>query len=216
MDAIEFVHGYEVFNSINQLLFSVEDGKHYDVLLMDIEWNKERNGIDYSVELNEKRPECQIIFFSNYTEYSQDIFRDKLNLCGFLMKPVDKEHFQMMLERANKRLLEASKKQLIIRNKGNSYVFFTHQILFIESSGHRVIIHTENEVVDCYENLNKLTEQLKGNFAKCHKSYLVNMDRIKRISGNIIVFDNEIEVNMSRMKAEEFKRTYFQYIRREN
>ncbi len=183
LDEMDIVHGYDVFDSIEQLMFSLEERNRYDVLLMDIEWNQDLNGIDYAIKVNEKKPECQIIFLSNYTQYSQDIFRDKLNLCGFLMKPVDKEHFQMMLQRASKRILEASKKQLIVQTRKVSYVFYYYQILFLESVGHRVIIHTDQDEVVCYEKLNYFVDCLKSSFAKCHKSYLVNMNRIKRIVG---------------------------------
>ena len=214
IDEMELVHNYEVFQSFEQLMFAIDNGKRYDVLLMDIEWNQERNGIDYAVQVNEKRPECQIIFFSNYTKYSQDIFREQLNLCGFLIKPVDREHFQDMLERAKKRLMEAKKNQLIIRNR-NAYVFFTYQLLYIESSAHQVIIHADREDIECYEKLSNLESRLDNNFAKCHKSFLVNMDRIRRITGSTIIFDNDVQINMSRQKAEEFKRTYFDYIQKE-
>ena len=215
IDEMELVHNYEVFQSFEQLMFAIDNGKRYDVLLMDIEWNQERNGIDYAVQVNEKRPECQIIFFSNYTKYSQDIFREQLNLCGFLIKPVDREHFQDMLERAKNRLMEAKKNQLIIRNRNVTYVFFTYQLLYIESSAHQVIIHADREDIECYEKLSNLESRLDNNFAKCHKSFLVNMDRIRRITGSTIIFDNDVQINMSRQKAEEFKRTYFDYIQKE-
>ena len=208
----DFIDRVEVFDSVEKLLFGIEEGRKYDVLLMDIEWKQKENGIDYAIKLNELRPECQVIFFSNYTKYSQDIFKEKINLCGFLLKPVDQTHFDEMINRAEQRKLEATKKQLAIRNRNVTYTFFVHQIIYIESVGHRVIVHADREDIECYESLSNLAERLKCNFAQCHKSYLVNMDRIKRIVGDAVIFDNEQEVNMSRLKAKEFQQIYFDYL----
>ncbi len=57
----------------------------YDVLLLDIEFGEDGNGLDYIDDIVRKSPLTQIIMVTAYTEkYIQDVFLKKDNVAGFL------------------------------------------------------------------------------------------------------------------------------------
>ena len=67
-------------------------------------------------------------------------------------------------------------------NRGGAYTIDYNDIIFLESKGHSLVIHTGSGV--CHEMNGKLDDIETGfpdNFIRCHKSYLVNMDWPDRI-----------------------------------
>lgn len=87
-----------------------------------------------------------------------------------------------------------------------------NEIRFIESNKRIVYIHTESGREQCYTSLNALETRLPENFLRCHKSFLVNMEKIKSFSRTGIILYSGEEISISRTKISESKRKYFTYI----
>ena len=64
----------------------------------------------------------------------------------------------------------------------------------------------------CYEKLDNLEQQLPDSFLRCHKSFLVNMDKITGFLPNGIQLSDGTVASVSRTKLKESKQKYFQYI----
>lgn len=85
-------------------------------------------------------------------------------------------------------------------------------IVYLESRGHTVTIHTQSETVTVYERLEKLRPLLPEGFIQCHKSFLVNMRHIRRFLPQDILLDTHAQIPVSRSKYALTKETYFRYM----
>ena len=78
----------EYYQNLSQLSEALENGMGYDLVLMDIEWEgNEQDGIAYAAQYNARSPQTWFIFVTAYNDkFSEKIFWEKVNLCGFLAK----------------------------------------------------------------------------------------------------------------------------------
>ncbi|WP_427338063.1 LytR/AlgR family response regulator transcription factor [Caloranaerobacter sp. DY30410] len=101
--------------------------------------------------------------------------------------------------------------KIVVRNKKEIFFISLDDVLFIEKLDKDTIIHTRDEEYLSKQKLNELENKLPKNFLRVHKSYIVNVDKITRITnlGNRsfeIKFSNTNKIAfMSRYKFEELK-----------
>lgn len=208
----------DLFDNPDDLRAALRRGICYDVVFMDIDWKREdENGIQYAAEINRLHPETNIIFTTSYNErFSQEIFWETVNLCGYLVKPVQERNLLMLLDkldRMKRRQQEEKEKSIIIQYKAGSEVYTYREILYLESKAHQVIIHTRDKDIIVYEKLNVYEEQLKDGFVRVHQSYLVNMQYIKRIDRKELLLQNDVSLPVSKSKFLSARDRYFAFIR---
>ena len=108
----------EYYQDLSQLSEALENGMGYDLVLMDIEWEgNEQDGIAYAAQYNARSPQTRFIFVTAYNDkFSEKIFWEKVNLCGFLVKPVRKEHLEKLLDKVREKIF--SSEALILQHGG--------------------------------------------------------------------------------------------------
>lgn len=172
----------ERFSSACSLRNAIDSSKYFDLIFMDIELSELQNGIDFASSVNETCPDIQIVFVTGHPDrYYQQIFLKQVNLCGYLEKPVDRNVLKKLLQKALEIIRKRESQTLLIQQNGTVNAIPNSKIQYIESSGHQLIVHTADEIFICYERLEKLKDRLPESFLQCHKSYLVNMDFIRRV-----------------------------------
>lgn len=73
-------------------------------------------------------------------------------------------------------------------------------ILYFEARDKKIYIRTAYEEFSCYTTIEKLEETLPEFFCKCHRSFMINKERIKKMafSENMIYMDDDSAVPLSR------------------
>ena len=209
----EHVQSVQVFSTIETFRENVKNQCQFDLVFMDIEWGKKMNGIDFAEQLMKIAPELQVIFVTAYNErFSQQIFLKNINLCGYLVKPVDDSLLAILLEKARQKTLKEVDEKLLIHQKGAVHAISFKDIFFIESVGHQLIIHTSESRIICYEKIDDIKEKLPEYFLQCHKSYIVNMQIIRRIEKNKIILQHDEEIPVSKARYVETRNTFFHYM----
>ena len=207
------VKSVQVFSKIENFQKKIETDCPYDVVLMDIEWRQEKNGMDFAEQLQKVAPRLQVIFVTAYNEqYSQQIFLKKINLCGFLVKPVQEELLSVLLEKARQKILLETSEKLLIQQKGIVHAIPFRDIFYIESVGHQLIIHAYESKIICYEKIDDMKRRIPDYFLQCHKSYIVNMTFIRRIEKNKIILQHDKEIPVSKVRYAEARSTFFRYM----
>jgi len=202
------------FLKIPDLFQALKAGEKFDVIFMDIEWEGEQKiGIDFASEIYNLSPKSKIIFVTGYPErYSQEIFLKVTNLCGFIVKPSDINIIEKHIAKIrNEAALESSRK-LILTFNGAVTSIDPGDILYIESRARMVTIYVAGRTHSCYEKLVNLINRLPRQFIFSHKSFLVNMDKIRRIERERIVLVNNMEVPVSKYRYNEVRSSYLSYI----
>lgn len=203
----------EKYLTVRELQDAIGEGQRFDLIFMDIEWNERQNGVDFASAVNEHCPDTQIIFITGHPDrFYQQIFLKPVNLCGYLSKPIDPIILDKLLKKALSQMYMLENQKLLIQYKGTAYAVPIHKIGYLESRGHQLTIHTTEGNVICCERLEKLRERLPGRFLQCHKSYLVNMDFIRRIEKSSILLKNGSELPVSKAKYAETRTAFFRYM----
>ena len=79
---------------------------------------------------------------------------------------------------------------IILNTKKMKYYLKQEQIIYAESAGKKVIIHTVDDKISIYGAMKELSEKLGGFFYRCHRAYLVNMEHIVSCEDRKINMDN--------------------------
>lgn len=202
-------HDTVFYSDTGRLLKDVrEQGKHYDLYLIDIYMEpSDMNGIELAKELRKKEEESALCFISS----SDDFYREAYDLYAvqYLLKPVQQEELDRLLERVSKRIEKETERSLQFRWRGQVGRIAYGKILFVTSREHTVFIHCKDgQVQECAGKLSEIAAQICGEvFFRCHQSFIVNMYCVNRMNGNeLIVAGNSIPV--SRRYLSDVKRRY--------
>lgn len=202
------------FLSSEDFFSVVENGEWFDVVFMDIDWKEEeKTGIDFAADLLKISPLTQIIYVTGYNDrFSQQIFLKNANLCGFLVKPVNMDTLLQLLEKAKEKMVLQEEEKLVVKENGIIHAIPYQEISYFESTGRKLVIFTMHDKIEIYEKLDDLRKRLPYGFLQCHKSFMVNMNHIRRIDKNYILLKNGSEVPISRAKYAETRERYFRYM----
>ena len=91
----------------------------------------------------------------------------------------------------------------------------TSDIYYLESHGHKVLIHCKGQDLTLRMTIPEALEQLpKRCFASPHKSYLVNMEHIVYATGTTVILSSGNQLPISRRKRQEFNQNFNAYLGR--
>lgn len=201
-----------LFDSGRRLL---QSRQRFSVILMDIQM-EDMTGIETARALRMKDENAVLIFVTALKEYVFDAF--DVSAFHYLLKPVSEEKFRRVFEAAcrevQKREREAEE-QIFFRTRNRSVTLFKRDILYVESRGRKVDIHTAGDCVTVYATMNGLQEQLGGDFYRCHRGYLVNLAQVAEYEPDRILLGNGDAVFMARDKYGEFVKVYMRFLERE-
>ncbi|HBQ25840.1 MAG TPA: DNA-binding response regulator [Syntrophomonas sp.] len=158
-----------------------------DIAFLDIELspNNSCNGIEVAKSLKAIQPNITIIFVTGYTHYALDCY--SVHPYDYVVKPINKSKIMDILTevkslKKNPPVKVAEYKKSMAIKIENKLVYITfEEIFFIEKIGKESYIHTSNEVLTSNYGLIELVKILPGYFERTHKSYIVNMHKIRSI-----------------------------------
>lgn len=199
-----------LFDSGRELLKSRQ---RFSVILMDIQMEG-MSGIETARALRMKDENAVLIFVTALKEYVFEAF--DVSAFHYLLKPVSEEKFYRVFEsaccQAQKREQEEGE-QIFFRTRTRSFTLQKRDILYVESRGRKVDIHTVRDCVTVYATMNRLEEQLGGNFYRCHRGYLVNLAHVAEYEPDRILLGSGETVFMARDKYAEFVKVYMRFLK---
>lgn len=165
-----------------------------DLLFVDINM-PDLNGLDFVKSLTQKP---YLIFTTAYSEYALDGF--KVDATDYILKPIGYEDFLKAVNKVKARFqtdsevndkLSTNNDSLFVKSEYKLIRINLADIKYIESANEYVQIHIENEkTITTLIRLKNMEEQLpKNRFMRVHRSFIVNLEKVKIIDRNRIVFD---------------------------
>lgn len=170
------------------------------IYFLDVDLKNNMNGIRLGEKIREMDPEGFIIFITTHLEMSYLAFKYKVEAMDYIIKDDDdfKERVSSCLMKAYSTYCKGSHKEGYITINEDARVINVklNDILFIETAGtaHKIRIHEENRQTEFYGNLKDIQEKLTPDFYRCHKSYIVNKEKIEEIdkkNNRIIMINGE-------------------------
>lgn len=170
-----------------------------DLIFLDINLPK-ISGINFLKSLKDP-PE--VIITTAYPEYALEGY--ELNVVDYLLKPISFERFLKAISKLEPNLEVPSPRKDRTGHSAyqNGYTFEKadntiykieyRKIHFIESDRDYVKVHTEEKDHLFRQSLKYWVTVLpEAEFSRVHKSYIVNVSKIDRISGNRIIIGEEV------------------------
>ncbi len=176
----------------------------YDVLFLDIEM-PEQDGVETGRFIREELSNygMEIIYISAKKGYAMELF--KMNPFDFLLKPVSDQSLFGVMDRLMT-ALQAKGKIFTYRKKGQLVRRQIVDIFYFESLLKKTIIVTENGRDEFYASLKGVYEELRGKrFFYCHKSLLVNYQKVRDFHYDRLVMANGEVIEISQSKRKEVR-----------
>lgn len=190
--------GLQIAGSCNDAIcaHSFLQENEIDLLFLDINMPK-LSGISFLKNL--KNPPV-VIFTTAYSEYALEGF--ELNAIDYLKKPFSFDRFskawfraeellRLKMGNSGKEVKEGDDDFLFIKSdKKTVKVKFTN-ILFIEGLGDYIKIHLNGKKLVTNLSMKKIFGLLPENhFYRIHKSYIISLDKVESIEGNMAIVNN--------------------------
>ena len=157
---------------------------HYDIVLLDIEMQG-IDGMETARRLREKDEKVCLLFVTHLANFAVEGY--SVHALDFLVKPMSYENFGMKLERAITAAERARKKEILIASTLGERRVRIDDLYYVEVMNHTLLYHTKEGVLSVRGSIRDCEERLSAyDFARCNKSYLVNMNYVTEIRRNEI------------------------------
>jgi DNA-binding LytR/AlgR family response regulator len=171
-----------------------------DLLFLDIEMPYV-NGIEF---LTNTVSPPKVIFTTAYERYA--IKGYELDVLDYLLKPISFERFMKAANKAYEFFntnQEPSSQYLFVKTDSKLEKVNFGEILFVEAMENYVGIYLAGKKLIIHSTLKALQEKLPvQDFLQPHKSYLINLNHINSIEGNMLHI-GEYQVPISKYQKEE-------------
>lgn len=202
---------HTAFYSSLELLAEIEKGVRYDILFLDIILPNE-NGINIAKEIRQYDSVVKIIFLTSSSEFAVQSYT--VDAYFYQLKPIWKESFFRLMDSAISECQKERQKSLILNCKSGITRIELDRLEYCEVLGRTLLFHMENgRVLESVGSMDKLYRQLSQykNFVRPHRSFLINMDYIRKISYKAITMENLTELPIPHGKCSEVKNLYLEY-----
>lgn len=190
------------YSSVEEYLKRMEKA---DLLLLDMEM-EEMSGIHLKEQLEKHGTNVRILFVTSHEEMMSEAFGK--NVFGFLSKPVDKEKLKKYMDR----MLEDMETYITISAADGEKTLLANDILYFQADGKFCYAITYTGKIFCNQGLSDLEPQLlKMDFIRCHRSILLNLHNVKKVTENVTMKNGE-SVVLARRKKEEVRVAHIKYI----
>jgi DNA-binding LytR/AlgR family response regulator len=176
--------------------FQLLNKQRVDIMLLDINM-PEITGIDFLRTI--KNPP-KVIFTTAYAEYALESY--ELDAVDYLLKPVPFDRFLKAINKATDAIkavekpqmqevpatMNVSDKLMFVKSGGKLLKVDLSKLWFVEGLKDYITLWTEQGKIVVHSTMKHIEEHLDAhtNFARVHKSYIVNLDYIDEVDGNTI------------------------------
>lgn len=198
-----------------------------DLIFLDIKM-PEISGLVVAEEIMQILPKTYIVFVTAYDEYALNAF--DYNAIDYILKPVSLKRIDKTIQKVltnfsggrlktnlKSKFLEIKKiygngfnRIIAVEEAGKIVLLNPSDVIMFTPRGHGAIIHTQQKTYNTKQSMNYWEERLaEFTFFRCHKSYLVNFDKIEKIlpmfnhTYLLKISSYPTEIPVSRNKAKE-------------
>ncbi len=202
---------YTAFNSAIDLVYSMESGEQYDLVLLDI-LIPFLNGMDAAKEIRQFNKDVKIIFMTSSPEFAVDSYA--VGAYYYALKPIWKEKLFILLDRViseNEIQFGAS---LLIKSKAGIIRIYINRLEYAEIIGRTILYHlTDGSVIEAIGSMKELEKILISNpvFIKSHRSYIINMEHIIEISQREVKMQSDSFLPLAKSNYSTVKSAYIKF-----
>lgn len=199
----------KTFPSAEAFLFSYEENRICDILLLDVEMSG-ISGVELAKRIREDKSRTEIIFITSHTEFIGEGY--EVDALHYLVKPVAGDRLIPVLSKAAGRL-SVEPSSVIITCEHETLKLYEADILYVEAFLHYISIHTATREYRIKENISAFAARLSQDFFRIHRSYLVSLKYVTRISRTSVTLEGSpaeenVTLPLARGKYDEINRAF--------
>lgn len=201
-----------------------------DLVFLDIKM-PEVNGLVVAEEIMRIQPKTYIVFVTAYDEYALNAF--EYNAIDYILKPVSHKRIDRTIKKVltnfsggkaktalakkithvRKTYCRGFNRIIAVEEAGKFILLNPSDVIMITPRGRGATIHTHQKTYNTKQSMNYWEERLaEFNFFRCHKSYLVNFNKVEKIlpmfnnTYLLKISDYPDEIPVSRNKTKELRK----------
>ncbi|MEA5020321.1 MAG: LytTR family DNA-binding domain-containing protein [Gordonibacter sp.] len=186
------------------LIDAHRSGRRFDLAFLDI-YLEDMNGIDAAAALRSNDERLAIVFSTVSRDFAVESY--DVAAMAYLMKPVSIEPLSATLDRFDATWKPRS---IFIRDR----FFIMDDIVCAESRNkHVTFTFRDGATAEITAKLSEVEDQLYGgNFLRCHRSFIVNMDHVDHIGDKCFIMATGDVVLIRQKQYASMKKSYYDYI----
>lgn len=198
--------------------YSSRKFEEMNVYILDINFQSGINGLTLGRNIRDREPNAYIIFLTAYIQLSMMVFKYRLKVFDFLVKPVSYSDLADCLNALVEDYLKVINSYLpdgnnfiTVKSGYQEYHIPVNSIIYIESFGPKLAIRTADSQIECYDTLKRIEEsinEITDTFFRSHKSFLINTRHIKEVNlqDQTVTMSTDEKCLISRDKKSFFKK----------
>lgn len=200
----------DVFFDPMNLIKYLQMDEGYDVLFLDIGMEP-IDGLEAAKRIRVFDKNLLIIFTTSMDDFMQQGY--EVRAFRYLLKPVKEDALRKTLEAALTELGQAGQGEYLVNIGKRVEKILLDDIIYFESKERKITARSMNDAILFYKRIKDVAEDVKNQgFVQCHKSFIVNLRKIRRIDGYTVVLSNDEVLPISRQYSADTRKSFFQYI----
>ncbi|MGN0151584.1 MAG: LytR/AlgR family response regulator transcription factor [Wujia sp.] len=188
-----------------------EDRLNCDIMILNIRLNtRENTGIELAKQLNRKLPDCELIYLSDVPKLTAEMY--ETNHCYNMPKSDMEQILPRALRKAYTMHIDKKHENIVkFVCDGHTVFLAAREISYVEKMGRLIVLHVGDKLYSSYMTLVNLQKVLGNSFARCHGSFIVNMDYVKVVEKDRVILDDDYEIPVGRTYQTTFHDRYLEY-----
>ena len=193
----------EAFSDSAAFLFQYPGSYPFDLIFLDIDLGG-MDGMALARKIRETDSEVPILFLTNHKEYVFEGY--EVQAFRYLLKPVTEDTLFPLLEELQA-MRGQEKPHLLLSLGGETQKLFLSDLLFVESDNH--LSEFREELSAAWQASGETGEC----FAAAHRSYLVNLAHVERITRTECLLSDGTKIPVSRGCYASLNHAFLQFYR---
>ena len=199
------------FDSARTLISTLEDGKSFDVFVLDV-YIGDEIGTTLARDIRKSGIESPIIFATTSLEHAPQGY--ETGTLRYLIKPLDPKKFYEALDAAILQAEKVNERMITLKTENGIETINANHIMYSEAHEHyQYIILNDRRQIKVRNTVTELLTTLmrNGGFVRVGSAYIVNLRNVKNVSTYKVELYNDMSIPIPRGKHTEIKKAFWDY-----
>ena len=165
---------------------------------------EEKNGQQIVRMIRDRFPSALLLLIVDNALSPREYIRPGILASMILIRPYSRaealETFKGFIRECMDNRIEDANELFVIDAKNGITKVPYGSISYFEATSKKIYVRLTKEEYGFYDTLDNLADRLPDNFVRCHRSFIVNKDKIRQfvLSENTLVLNNDLKIPVSR------------------
>lgn len=173
-----------------------------DVMLYDV---TDKGALEYLHNLRKDYRTLQLLIIADVQTSPMEYMKPGILASSLILRPLDKQKAKAVLEELIKDMMQSIRREgerlnYVIESKDGILKIPYQRISFFEAREKKVFLCAGREEYGFRHTIEELQQELPSHFVRCHRGYIVNCRKIRRVdvTQNVVCLEDGFTVPYSR------------------